>query len=241
MRAVLSILIALQAGPAAADEHLVPGVSVFANGGAADGYYRLVATAFAPLLQRNVAVRMIAMPAFHPEYAVGIAYFEDGTERIVALDPAQMLGVYTQLELMRNGSIKVSKDGGFTFEKDEQGIAELEAKMPKDPRDLKIARCERPIDGALVKRIRAAWESVVYRTRYDAPVYQGDVEIVTLTADADHYHFSLGDGIGGETADPSPESAPGRLLALAEALRVQCRDGSAASLAGLEAALKAAE
>ena len=232
----------------AANDHLVPEESAL-SGDPNDiqDYKALVASSFARVYQSDIAVRMIALPSFHPEYAVAMEHGDDNIYRILVLKPAVMLWSYPVLGMMKSGQIKVAKDAfgknavaDPTFRKDNEGIAKLEAKLPPDPRDVKIDLCEKEIDKSLAGRIIDVWMGVTYRTRYDMPVVdKNGIQTVRIHADADVFHFSASgwDAPAGQIADPDPQSDPGRLLAVATAMQAYCARPEKGNLAALTEAV----
>lgn len=75
MRKILLAALALYPLTAIADDdHLVPERSVLEAGHVMIPYYSRLASTFEPILEREVEARAVVIPAFIPEYAVGVRH-----------------------------------------------------------------------------------------------------------------------------------------------------------------------
>jgi hypothetical protein len=199
-----------------ASDYLEPEESLF-TGIFMPDYYEMVLSAFSAAYERDVRARAIVFPSFHPEYAVGISE-DDGAYRIFHLQPEKQLWGYKTLEFMKSGRTRVYNDAGVAGN-DEQ-IKRLEELLPKDPRDVKIERCDVDIDQSLGRRIIETWEMMLRQTRY--------VQHDTRGTDGITYHFSMRarhQDLAGKVWTPPGDSKTGMLASVAETMKRICVTG----------------
>ncbi len=185
MAATLAAVLAPAAlSPCAAQSHLKPEDSVLGGSVISTGYDEMVADAFHEAFGPTVRLRVIFEPSFYPENAVFLTSVNDDY-RIVTLTEAKPLWDYQSLAMMKTGAVQRVDDGDAAHGvKPDKEIAEFEASMPKDFHDLKIARCEAPLDAALARRLIAAWKPVLLETRFDQP---GDQDVVATDGVSGHF------------------------------------------------------
>jgi hypothetical protein len=176
----------------------------------------------------SVDVSMVALPSFVPEYAVGLrsiktigtGTFQTTTRgapyHIFVLSPEAQIWTYHSIAALKNGQERIV--GDKNNEARNRQMAQLQSKVPVNPRDLKVDRCEADISDALGNRIVAVWGKMLMNVRYAAR-YQGGADGVTL-----HFNgFVAGPGrIGGVLVASQRDSATGTLVALANAMRDAC-------------------
>jgi hypothetical protein len=214
--------------------HLTPEDSPLAGGASLMDaeYYRLLLWAFDKAFDRDVVIRAVVLPSFLPEYAMGIRASDasKGPVRhtVFAIRPRIQYWAYIDPAASERGDVKLLD--GDTLNKIYAGQG---WKLPADPKEVPIDRCEKPIDASLAKRIENIWSAVLLETRYLLPGEEGGF----VPNDGTTYHFSAGNGfptLAGQTlATGLAESAPESLIKLAESLVAYC-DGKATE-AGLSA------
>jgi hypothetical protein len=227
-------IISLAAPLAAAADHLEPEASIL--GGEDEGflyYDTVVAGVLKDAYDQNVVARAIVEPSFQPEYAVGLVS-DKGRYSIFTLVPALHLWSYEILEEMESGRSTILKDGKQV--RDDQGIAELRAHLPADWHEVKVKRCDAAIDKAVATKILAAWQSVVFDTRFDKPASDGSVT-ETITLDGTSYHFAASGAVdlAGQTANPDASSPPGQLADMAEKMATYCASRKRDLISGIVA------
>lgn len=229
MKRVPIVLAALICATAAtAGDHLEPEDSVYAGQLSLEpGYDQALVAAFHGAFERDVQARAIVLPSFQTEYAVGIK--QDGRAyRIFYQEMSQQLWQYSVLGMMKRGEItSADPDGKSTTAED---IVELEKSLPPSPKDVKDVRCEYPIEAAFAARIIDAWQQMLRSTRYSKDPVMG--------LDGTIYHFFAKSGVqsmAGQTWSPDPATAPGMMVAIADAMKALCTAKDAASLRALEA------
>jgi hypothetical protein len=238
---LLILAAALLANPAAAqsriplaEDHLKPENSVLGDTAIFSDYDTLVRDLLHDAYDMGVDVRMVALPSFFPEYAVGLRSFETrGTGpfktiargapyRIFVLAPEAQIWTYESIAMLKRGEEQVGtwsdKNGDSQQAMQKKEIAKLEAKMPANPHDLKIDRCEADISGVLGDRIVEVWRKMVLATHYPAKY--------DTILDGEFYHFSMvspkAGPISGQTHSPYRDSATGTLVTLADTMRAVC-------------------
>jgi hypothetical protein len=236
----LILAAALLASPAAAqqrgqpEDHLEPESSILGGTAILSGYDGLVRDLLHDAYDMSVDVRMVAMPSFIPEYAVGLRSYETtgagalkaiarGTPyRIFVLSPEAQIWTYESIAMLKRGQEHVGTwsdknlDSQQAIQKKE--IARLETKVPANPHDLKIDRCETDISGVLGDRIVQVWSKILLATRYSAQYSTG--------LDGASYHFSAvipkAGVLAGQVWSPDRDSATGSLVTLADTMRAVC-------------------
>lgn len=235
MRSYLSILGVLAwmlAGSANADEHLQPEDSQFTRASLPPGatllapYHEMIINVLAGAFAQDVRARLIAMPSFTPEYALGIKE-NDGAYKIFHLASEAQLWSYENLRLLH----QLADDNVLPSEADHiaEAIAEYEAELPGDYHDVKTTYCEMEIPAPLGRDLLAVWEKLLLETRYgDQP---------PLGRDGIDYHFSMtADGMlmGGKVWEPDPNSKTGAMVSITDTMKNLCLTGDRNLLAQLE-------
>ena len=224
----------LLAAPAAAqprfqrEGHLEPEGSILGGTDFLSGYETIVRDLLHDAYDRSVDVRMLALPSFHPEYAVGLRSYETiGTGElktirrgspyhIFVLVPEAQIWTYQTIAMFKNGQeFAVGKDSKSA---NQQEIAKLQNSVPADPKDLKINRCEVNISDVLGDRIVKAWNTMLLATRYSVNNPIG--------LDGVGYYFSdfssKAGPMAGQVWSPDRDSKIGTLVTLADTMRAVC-------------------
>ena len=230
---LLAILAALLlASPAAAqprwqrEDHLEPEASTIGGTAVLEGYDRTVREILHDAYDMRVEVRMVALPSFSPEYAVGLrsskTYGWGAPYRLFALSPKAQIWTYNSIAMLKSGMEKVGtwRNDNRANQQDLQKreIARLEASVPANPRDLKVDGCDIPLSEVLGDRIVEVWRKMVLATHYSAKY--------DTILDGEFYHFAMVSPkaglISGQTHSPYRDSATGTLVALADTMRAVC-------------------
>lgn len=210
------------------EDHLEPEGSILGGTAFLTNYDMLVRDLLHDAYDMSVDVRMVALPSFVPEYAVGLRSFETtGTGavkaiargapyRIFVLSPEAQIWTYESISSLKRGQEQAFDKIGNS--RQQAAIAELEAKVPTNPHDLKIDHCEAGISGVLGDRIVQLWGKMLLATRYSAQYSAG--------ADGVSYHFSAfvpkAGMLAGQVWSPNRDSATGTLIQLADTMRAVC-------------------
>lgn len=248
----LSLLVALliapalaRAQPAPREDHLEPETSVVGGTAFLSSYDALLSDLLHDAYNLDVEVRMLAIPSFSPEYAVGLrdgktvgkgdfkATTRGAPYRIFVLSPSAKIWTYESIAALKRGQEKAFDWNGNSRQK--EAIAREEAKVPADPHDLKIDRCDAAISDGLGDRIVRLWGKVALATHYSAQYSNG--------LDGISYHFSAvvskAGLLAGQVWSPPRDSVTGTLVALADTMRAVCeKKASEAQLEGLTAELE---
>jgi len=209
MQKIVSLFVAATLGAAPAysqtqrPDHLMPENSILSGGDSmfSAKYYGLVTDVLAEGYARNVTLRAVVLPSFSPEYLLGLR--ETSSEgstgyRVFYLRPTIHLWGY-------------------------ESPYEPKSRLPANPKDVPLVRCERPLDTAVAQQVSTAWTGILRETRY-LPAEP------SVGLDGIMYHFSADlrwEGLlAGNVWSPDPGSKPGRLAELAETLARYC-DGKA--------------
>jgi hypothetical protein len=220
-------------------DHLEPEGSVLAGGESKMhyDYLNLVASVLHEGYADDVELRAVVLPSFTPEYLVGIrgALSSDrlrgnpASHRVFYLRPKLQLWSYPTLSELEDQLARMKSKNPPNAERiklQSDDIAAIRRELPADPKDMPLARCEKPIDAPLADRIWKVWIGVLMETRHDATTE------VVINTDGTSYHFSAPAPLyvlAGETsAPPIPSTKPGMLATLADALVDYC-DGKAAA------------
>jgi len=223
--------------PSQANEHLEPEYSQFARAGLPSTatslrpYHETVISVLDSAFDPDVVMRLIAMPSFTPEYALGIREAE-GTYKIFHLASRSQLWSYENLKTLR----EITEAGGFPGQNENlaDAIAEYEYLLPPDYHDVETDYCEIQIPPEVARNILGIWENMLLETRY------GDQEPVG--PDGTDYHFSMrasGVIMAGKVWSPDPQSKTGALVSLTETMTNLCLTGDQNLLAQLEPQIEA--
>lgn len=254
MRKIALLFIAAVLGVAPAysqtqrPDYLTPEDSTLSGGDSmfSAKYYSLVTDVLAEGYTGSVSLRAVVLPSFWPEYLVGLRNTGEGKDvghRVFYLRPTIHLSDYETLRMLQTGEMKFSGAkysddwNSVKFEDPTKAradwINQLKSRLPVNPKDVPLARCERPLDPTVAQHITTAWIGALRETRHP-PGYPG------LRLDGIGYHFSADlqwEGvitdrilfksiIAGQTWSPPRDSKPGKLAELADTL-VQYCDGKA--------------
>ena len=233
--AALAALILIS--PSQANEHLEPEYSQFARAGLPDSatslrpYHEIIISVLDGAFDPDISARLIAMPSFTPEYALGIREVE-GTYKVFHLASRSQLWSYENLKTLRG----LADAGGFPGQDENlaNAIAEYEALLPPDYHDVQTDYCEVEIPSGMASDLLEIWESVLLETRY------GDQE--PIGPDGTDYHFSIrasGVIMAGKTWSPDPLSKTGALVSITETMKNLCLTGDQNLLAQLEPQIEA--
>jgi hypothetical protein len=228
--AALAVLILLT--PSQANEHLEPEYSQFARAGLPPNatslrpYHEIVITVLEGAFDADVRARLIAMPSYTPEYAVGIRETND-RHKIFHLASQSQLWSYENLKTLR----AIAEAGGLPGQDTNiaEAIAEYEARLPGDYHDVETNYCEIDIASELAEDLLVVWERILLETRY------GDQEPVG--PDGTDYHFSMsasGVIMAGKVWSPNPQSKTGAMVSITETMKNLCLTADQNLLAQLE-------
>jgi hypothetical protein len=218
--------------PSHANEHLEPEYSQFARAGLPPSatslrpYHEVVITVLQGAFAPDVRARLVAMPSFTPEYALGIKE-NGGSYKIFHLASQSQLWSYENLKTLR----EIQDAGGLPGQETNiaDAIAEYESRLPDDYHDVETSYCEFDIPSELAEDLLAVWEKLLLETRYgdQAPV----------GPDGTDYHFSMaasGVVMAGKVWDPDPQSKTGAMVSITETMKNLCLTADQNLLAQLE-------
>jgi hypothetical protein len=223
--------------PSHANEHLEPEYSQFARAGLPPSasslrpYHQIVIETLEGAFDTDVRARLIAMPSFTPEYAVGIRE-SDGSHKIFHLASRSQLWSYENLKTLR----EIVEAGGLPGQETNiaEAIAEYESRLPDDYHDVETDYCEIEIPSELAEDLLVIWEKILLETRY------GDQ--APLGRDGTDYHFSmLANGVvmAGKVWSPDPQSKTGAMVSITETMKNLCLTGDQNLRAQLEPQISA--
>ena len=212
------------APPAIAQDHLEPENSVYASRAYQDdamiGYEIDLVRKFGELFEGTVA-RAIIHPSFETEYGIGVTYGKDNP-RIIGLRTEYQLWGYSLLREYDSGKRPPSDRYA---KKKEEAMRALRASLPPRIEDVKLSRCEMPLDAADRALLSDLWRAMLFAVRYSPSSRPG--------IDGETYHFS-GDFdfqfVAGKVWSPTSESRTGRLTQIADLLYQGCSENSAEKL-----------
>jgi hypothetical protein len=197
--------------PLRAEDHLEPEGTILGGGFIDSKYDTALREALGEMFESDIAARMIAMPAFFPEYAVGLrkaGFAKETGYRVFALALTEKLESIEPVTIDNSGRLLA----------------------PSFPWKRKLARCETSISDELGSRITEVWRKMLMRTRYSA--------LYTAGTDGARYDFSMdvrGLGpISGKVWLPDRNSSTGALVALANEMYGICAKKKDASMEQLE-------
>jgi hypothetical protein len=207
---ILIVLIAI-AQPALAQDHLIPDRDALVH---PDPYHLKVRDVLLLAFEPGVTSRVIVLPAFRGEYAVGLRTTKEGVEAFV-LEASSSIWDVECLKMTEEGRVLVLDDEGkrLPLEQDEL-YQELKKTTPSDHRKITTNRRARPIPASLAAKIDALWQEMLLNVRYPAETVDG--------CDGETYCFSAlvprRGQLSGHVWSPEPDSKTGRLVALTEAM-----------------------
>ena len=209
-RIALLLAVMLCAAPTGASDRLDPEDSDFAiKSDWARHYDTIVLAVLKPILAPDVRIRMIAVPSFRAEYAVGLAG-GNGNWRIVGVEPAIHLWMY---EVMDKDTLAA------------KGI-------PSDWHDVAVTQCDQAIAAPLAERLLNLWKTMLENSGYPkapplhlTPDGKLPLETVSIREDGDVFHFAMAryPDMTAKAWSPAPDTAPGMLVAIADTMRDYCK------------------
>ncbi|MEY4879712.1 MAG: hypothetical protein RJB62_1181 [Pseudomonadota bacterium] len=229
----------LAASPLSATEHFVPEDSQFTRADLPEHatslapYHEMVISVLRDAFTDDVRARLIGLPSFTPEYALGIRE-RNGVYSIFHLQSQAQLWSYENLRMLE----ELPADYAPGHESEiADAIAEYHSELPGDYHDVQTgARCEVTITPALGARLVELWKKMLLETHY------GDT--IALGPDGTDYHFSMtadGQLMAGKVWNPPPESKTGAMISITETMRNLCFTGDGNLLAQLEPQIDALE
>ena len=209
---------------ALAQDHLAPEDSVYASRAFQDDalldYDINVARKFEELFD-GTAARAIILPSLETEYGIAITYGKDNP-KIIGLRTEFQLWGYSLLKEFESG--KPPPSDRFAEQKKET-MRLLRASLPSRIEDVKLARCEMPLDAADHALLTDLWRAMLFAVRYSPSSRPG--------IDGETYHFS-GDFdfqfVAGKAWSPKSESRTGRFTKTADLLFQACSEKSVEKL-----------
>lgn len=172
MKTLVLILAGLLAAPALAADHLYPEPSIFGGDAFGVDYDQQIAATLKDAMEREVILRMIFVPSFVPESAVGIRK-RGGQFEIFSLHPAEQIWNYAGRHA---GKVKIGPDGKI------DGSEALDLGRD-DPKRMSVRACSVGVSPALEGTLASAWERSLRLVRSDGERDFG--------ADGAVYHFAM--------------------------------------------------
>lgn len=214
LRILLAVaLVAGSAGSAAAQDRLRPEASDLPE--VSIQYRANIRSAFHEAFAEDVQARMLLLPSFAVEEAIGLRK-RNGTYELFGLTATQQIWGYSTLAMLRSGEEGMMSDDGKDLGAEE--AVRIEKSLPAKPEDLPLQRCAVPLDPAPAEAILRAWRTMLDEVRpTDGP---------ELGLDGESYTFSMpgpGGERSGEAWSPRKGSRVYRLTELAAAMRSYCR------------------
>ena len=217
---ILVLAASLTAGAVAADDHLVPEDNQFTRAALPNGqgslapYYGKVLELLGGAYAREVRARVIVMPSYGTEHAIGIAQNGDAYE-MFHLSLAANIWRYEMLQQAK--AVDVTRLPAGPAQDMQRIIAEMQRGIPDDYHDITVTDCRAPLPPALARQVIESWEKLLLRTRY-TPARQ-------VGRDGTDYHFSMPNEtqqLAGKAWDPPPDSDIGRLVAITANMKAWC-------------------
>lgn len=216
------------------DDHLLPEASVYTDIRTLTGdkyssvyadYEENVARVLIDAFNDSVVARVVVLPSFEPEYAVGLT-LQDGNYAILVLEASTQLVNFEHLEMMRAGAYRQADD--LDGSKQAAEIKDIESQLPASRKDVAVKRCERKVSERVGAKLYTLWSEMLFRTRYpdlrpanaDAPPAP-----LGLHIDGTAYHFSFeypGFTLAGKIHSPTEESITGRFVAITRLMKDAC-------------------
>lgn len=234
-----AIAASLWAPCAPAGDHLEPEWTPYL-GVHMDGFDEILVSVFKEAYADDVRARLIVVPSFEPEYALGVKETK-GTYRIFLLKPSTHLWYFPYREIVRRGQVQVLDENGS--HPDDETQRRLNATLPDRPEDVPLSHCEIEIAKPVAETLIDIWRGMLVGTRFDEPMPEG---VVVVTGDGTTYHFSMKinyDRLAGKTWSPGPSSPTGKLVAITDTMRDLCltrKPALATRLAGQAETFRAA-
>ena len=220
MKRFLLIALLFCAPPALADEHLVPEDNQFTRAALPNGegslapYYEMVLKVLKDAYTEDVRARVIVMPSYGPEYAIGISE-KNGRYSVFQLALDAQVWRYEMLQGAK--SVDTSQFDPSVVKEFQQAIAEMEKSLPKKFEDIGVKRCEAAVPAPLGKNIVGIWKAMLLQTR--------STPERTVGRDGTDYHFSMPDEtqqLSGKAWEPPTESIAGGLVRIVDTMKNFC-------------------
>jgi hypothetical protein len=161
--------------------------------------------AFHEAFDADVLARVLFLPSFEPEEAIGLRK-RGGVYEVFTLSAAQLIWAYSD------------------------PAAAAQAGLPTRPEDVPLTRCTITLDAAPAEAILQAWRAMLGEVRAeDGPTLGVDGETYDFTMPGPDGERS------GEALSPHPATRVGTLVRLAEAMRDYCQTGQKSNLSSLTA------
>jgi hypothetical protein len=219
--------------PAMAQEHLDPDDTVVGQLLPDAWHGSDYAREFKPAFDGSERVFAVIEPSFVREFVIGLRQVSGGY-RIFGAWPALTRDKRRIPEVFGvKPPVLVGADGK-PLPKDEADMRL--ADMPTPNGEVRLERCEAPIDSVLADRVIAAWDKVVLQTRADSgmPRFGPDGAVEHFVS---HLRFLV---VSGKSWSPQPPGNPGWLSRAAEAMLRICDSGRTEPLAQARRELEAA-
>lgn len=158
--------------PVMAADHLYPEPSIYAGNQFLRAYDQDIAEVFQAALDRDVILRMIFIPSFIPESAVGIRS-KAGRFEIFSMHPSEPVWMYRQRHA---GKVTVNPNGKI----DGSQIFDL---ARGDPKQMPVKTCSIDLPQSAKDLLAVVWERVLRDVRYDGAEMSG--------ADGAVFHFAM--------------------------------------------------
>lgn len=218
----LVLALGLLAGPALAADHLYPEPSFFAGDLFMPEYPQEVARTLQGVMDRDVVLRMIELPSFVPEHAVGVRKVI-GHYEIFSVAAAEQVWNYEGRH-SDAGKIIVKPDGNLDYSQVNMNVqpGKWEFKIP-------LNRCSVAISDATADLLSKLWERALLQTRFD--------ESQDFGADGTVFHFAMRKGysfMAGQAWTPRGPLVSG-LAKVGYAMQEYCDSKSPAKLQALTA------
>jgi len=210
------IIAASLASTADAQDHLEPEDSVYTRwyGHELDQYESIVVSKFKDSFDHGYIARAIVIPSFEPEWAVAIQQHEEKFS-LLYLKPETHLWLYEVLRDYEAGRVTSRDlDGNDTTQKEMQELRERLI-VPLD--EVKVERCEFPVDAPTGMRLLTLWKTALLQTRFP--------DKRRIGFDGVTYHFSGNfdqGAMAGKIWRPAKDSPMGKLNLIIDQLRAAC-------------------
>lgn len=216
---LLAALVLAASMPAFAD-HLYPEPSVLGGDLFLPGYQNDVAIVLKEALESDVVLRMIELPSFVPEQAVGMRQ-RHGAYEIFALRPSEPVSNYRERHPEKDGNIRIKPDGNLDFSGTTPVWAPAVSAIP-------VSKCVVTVSTDLAEKLSLAWKNALMQVRFDSKQDMG--------LDGAAFHFAMRKGhtfMAGQVWSPASSTDTGQLVGLANAMADYCIDNGPDKLAGL--------
>ncbi len=171
-KAIALIFSAILSGPTMAADHLYPEPSIYGGNLFFPDYDQDVVGVFPDALNDDVVLRMIFVPSFIPESAVGIRK-RSGRLEIFSIHPSEPVYNYRQRHA---GKVKIRPNGKIDG-------SEILGISRDDPKQMPIKTCSIEIPQSAEELLATVWERALRDVHYDGAEVFG--------ADGAVFHFAM--------------------------------------------------